>query len=539
MAPQYPSRNTRSAANSGLAPTTHSLALLSHALSELRSQCPHAPQVGYASPAGQEFSRLALSGAIVWDEVRAALNRFYGDAGQPGGPPLGGDFGLELVQRVVRRFERFQLGTDGWEASSWCKELEQGVWEVVKQHGGHQTEMPQTEEQDQQEGQDWRARNGGEPAKGSGAEFGRQADPFASHQQNGTPQLGAGSYGGGQPSFSQQHQPQYHQNPQQYQGYPAPRPPPYHDTNAPPRAGGGRFDSPAQQQQGYGGEIVSPSFSRGTSSILGPDLDEGAEEDVKPRVGAGSARGATDTPKKESKDRMAVGSLVQAKMFGPRDKGVNWPCMIFESSPIPSGVYGKQSATTYLVAPLPVKNEWHWVPPSRLRPIASSRIPKLLAEADTNLSTFQAQYHTASTDPTLQFNPGKQVLVDALKRKVAEAEDSVKAWRMICGAQGEGEGAWMDDGAALEEWKEARKEVQESGEGGEGEGVEGLGSPASGFKSEGGDSVETGSPATPATEHEPIIWCFCGKTTPGEVSRIRRRFMASRFEGRSRPSLRY
>lgn len=31
---------------------------------------------------------------------------------------------------------------------------------------------------------------------------------------------------------------------------------------------------------------------------------------------------------------------------------------IFETSPIPDGVQGKQGPTSYLVAPLPVKNEW-------------------------------------------------------------------------------------------------------------------------------------------------------------------------------------
>lgn len=84
-------------------------------------------------------------------------------------------------------------------------------------------------------------------------------------------------------------------------------------------------------------------------------------------------------------------------------------------------------------------------------------------------------------------------------KKVKEAEQSVKAWRMIQGAQEdvEGEGEWMDNGRALDEWKEDRKKLQEAGEEGEEEG-----SPASGFKSEGSGSGETGSPLTPATEHE-------------------------------------
>jgi hypothetical protein len=142
MAPQYLQQHTAhptSSANTLPAPTPRALALLSHALDELRKQCPHAPQVGYSSPAGQEFSRLALSGSIVWDEVRAALGRFYGNVGEVGlggariggGIALGGDFGVELVCRVLRRFERFSVESDAWEATSWCKELERGVWEFM------------------------------------------------------------------------------------------------------------------------------------------------------------------------------------------------------------------------------------------------------------------------------------------------------------------------------------------------------------------------------------------------------------------------
>jgi hypothetical protein len=70
---------------------------------------------------------------------------------------------------------------------------------------------------------------------------------------------------------------------------------------------------------------------------------------------------------------------------------------------------------------------------------------------------------------------------------------------MIAGAQedADGEEEWMDHGRALDEWKEKRKKLQ----GAEGGGEE-QGSPASGYKTEGSGSVETGSPITPATEHE-------------------------------------
>jgi hypothetical protein len=160
---------------------------------------------------------------------------------------------------------------------------------------------------------------------------GRQNDPYAPHQQNGPSKLGGGSYANKQGHLPQQHQlqqqNQYRDHPQQHQGYPTPQPPSYHD----PQAGGGaaRFETPSQQQ-GYGGaEIVSPAFSRGTSTILKPDVEDGGEDDVKPHVGASWAagRGASETPKK-NKDRLPVGSLVQAKMFDPRDKNVYWPCMV-------------------------------------------------------------------------------------------------------------------------------------------------------------------------------------------------------------------
>lgn len=149
---------------------------------------------------------------------------------------------------------------------------------------------------------------------------------------------------------------------------------------------------------------------------------------------------------------------------------------------------------------IPLSAHRHWVPPSRLRPIATSRIAKTLGEADSALATLQAQNHTAQADPYLSLDPAKKALAEGLAKKVKEAEQSVQAWRMIQGAQAdvEGEGAWLDRGRALDEWKEERKKLQAAG----GRGEEEEGSPGSGYKSEGRESAEIGSPLTPATEHE-------------------------------------
>lgn len=119
-----------------------SLSLALRSLRELPASA--VPQVAFDSPAAQAFAELALSGSIIWDNVRVALRQYYGTVGRddggmgtndPRGPSgnvvLGGDFGLELVVRVMKRFERFQLADDEKNAVELAGLLKQAVWAEV------------------------------------------------------------------------------------------------------------------------------------------------------------------------------------------------------------------------------------------------------------------------------------------------------------------------------------------------------------------------------------------------------------------------
>ncbi|SCZ94681.1 BZ3500_MvSof-1268-A1-R1_Chr12-3g04042 [Microbotryum saponariae] len=93
------------------------------------------PIVEWHDVAAQRFARLALTTFIEWASVVRALQEVYtstthssdpvGYSDNPGSEiKIAGEYGLELVLRVLKRFQRFEFDDDKAECVEWCQRLE-------------------------------------------------------------------------------------------------------------------------------------------------------------------------------------------------------------------------------------------------------------------------------------------------------------------------------------------------------------------------------------------------------------------------------
>ncbi|SGY56991.1 BQ5605_C006g04206 [Microbotryum silenes-dioicae] len=104
-------------------------------ISSLSSFSSGPPIVEWHDVAAQRFARLALTTLIEWASVVRALQEVYTSTANSSDPTehssdsgseikIAGEYGLELVLRVLKRFQRFEFDDDKAECVEWCQRLE-------------------------------------------------------------------------------------------------------------------------------------------------------------------------------------------------------------------------------------------------------------------------------------------------------------------------------------------------------------------------------------------------------------------------------
>ncbi|SCV73245.1 BQ2448_7170 [Microbotryum intermedium] len=371
--------------------------------------------------AAQRFARLALTTFIEWSSVVRALQEVYASITSTSstiltGPiasssdseiKIAGEYGIELVLRVLKRFQRFEFEDDKAECVEWCQRLEGMVQAqivkcqaataptfvkdpVVAANSNLNSMIPGLARPIvSRQPSPWIASEKENPTTPAASPVSIQ-DPTPRPAQPAPPHISTDSSPNVRTVVPSNWRPQEEESPQASNATASLSP----EASVPELTRTKKRSAQAAQL-----DQVQVSSPQGPTAEV--NKDPGFESTDAPRharkVSHSSAKAASPdlsspvsasgVTSKQSAD-FPVGSVVLAKGLEGREPSSWTPSVVFDAASAPveqANILGKHTFASLLVAVLGTET-WHWIPAYRLKPPSPSHISRLTKDLDHRLS---------------------------------------------------------------------------------------------------------------------------------------------------------